>query len=83
MGSCLYRYVPSGGYYALIKFRCKQISRTLDTQDLPLVRRKLENLRRDLERTDPERAYRRLELQAERFLPTLSGTASTLKKARW
>jgi len=39
-------------------------------------------LRRDLELTDPELAHRTLELQAERFLPTLSGTPSTLKKAR-
>jgi len=83
IGPCLYRYAPSGVYYALIKFRGKQIRRTLDTQDLALARRKVRELPRDLELTDPERALRTLEPQAERFLPTLSGTASTLKKARW
>ena len=40
IGSCLYRYVPSGVYYGLIKFRGKQIRRTLETQDLALARRK-------------------------------------------
>ncbi len=82
IGSCLYRYVPSGVYYALIKFGGKQIRRTLETQDLALARRKVQDLRRDLELTDPELAHRTLESQAERFLPTLSGTPSTLKKAR-
>ena len=82
IGSCLYRYVPSGVYYALIKFRGKQIRRSLGTHDLALARRKVHDLRRDLELTDPELAHRTLESQAERFLPTLSGTPSTLKKAR-
>ena len=82
IGPCLYRYVPSGVYYALIKFRGKQIRRTLETKDLALARRKVQDLRRDLELTDPELAHRTLEAQAERFMPTLSGTPSTLKKAK-
>jgi hypothetical protein len=82
IGSCLYRYVPSGVYYALIKFRGKQIRRSLDTQDLAVARRKVQDMRRDLELTDPDLLHLTLESQAERFLPTLSGTPSTLKKAR-
>ena len=78
IGSCLYRYVPSGVYYALIKFRGKQIRRTLETKDLALARRNVLDLRRDLDLTDPELAHRTLEAQAERFLPTLSGTPSSL-----
>jgi integrase len=69
-------------YYALIKFRGKQIKRTLGTQDLPLARRKLQDLRRDLELTDPQLAHRTLESHAERFLPTVSGTPSTVSKAQ-
>jgi len=82
IGPCLYRYSPSGVYYGLIKSGGKQIRRSLDTNDLPLARRKLQNLRRDIELTDPELARRTLESQAERFLPTVPGTASTLYNVR-
>jgi integrase len=82
IGPCLYRYSPSGTYYGLIKSSGKQIRRTLDTDDLPLARRKLQDLRRDIELTDPELARRTLESQAERFLPTITGTPSTLYNVR-
>ena len=82
IGSGLYRYVPSGEYYGLIKSSGKQIRRKLDTDDLALARRKLKELRVDIERIDPELARRTLELQAERFLPTITGTPSTLYKPR-
>ena len=82
IGPCLYRYVPSGEYYGLIKIRGKQIRRSLGTRDLVLARRKVQELRRDLELTDPELAHRTLESQADRFLPTLSGGPSTLDKAK-
>jgi integrase len=83
IGPCLYRYAPSGVYYGLIKSWGKQIRRSLDTNDLPLARRKLQELRRDIELTDPELARRTLESQAERFSPTLTGTASTLYNVRY
>jgi cobalamin biosynthesis protein CobD/CbiB len=67
-------------YYALIKFRGKQIRRTLDTQDLSLARRKLQDLRRDLELTDPEMAHRTLESHAERFLPTVTGSPAPFSR---
>ncbi len=60
----------------------KQIRRGLDTDDLPLARRKLQDMRRDIELTDPELARRTLESQADRFLPTLTGTPSTLYNVR-
>jgi integrase len=83
IGPCLYRYAPSGVYYGLIKSSGKQIRRSLDTNDLPLARRKLQDMRRDIALTDPELARRTLELQAERFLPTVSGTESTLYNVRY
>jgi integrase len=55
----------------------------LDTTDLPLARRKLQEFRRDLELTDPELARRTLESQAERFLPTVAGSPSTLYNVRY
>jgi hypothetical protein len=82
VGPCLYRYTPSGNYYGLIKLRGKQIRRGLDTNDLPLARRKLQDLRRDLELVDPELARRSLPVQAERFLSTVTGTPSTLYNVR-
>ncbi len=78
VGPCLYRYAPSGIYYGLIKNAGKQIRRSLETDDLPLARRKLQDMRRDIALTDPELARRTLELQAERFLPTVSGSESTI-----
>src|SRR5471030_491847 len=83
VGPCLYRYAPSGTYYGLIKTGGKQIRRTLDTNDLPLARRKLQDLRRDIELTDPELARRTLESQAERFLPTVTRTPSPLYHVRY
>ena len=74
----MYRFVPSGTYYGLIKRSGKQIRLSLGTDDLPLARRKLQEMRRDVELTDPELARRTLESQADRFLPTVTGTSSTL-----
>jgi integrase len=82
VGPCLYRYAPSGTYYGLIKSGGKQIRRTLDTHDLTLARRKLGDLRKDIELTDPELARRTLESQAERFRPTVTGTPSTIYNVR-
>ena len=70
-----HRHAPSGTYYGLIKSGGKQIRRSLDTQDLRLARQKLQDLRRDIELTDPELARRTLESPAERFLPTVSGSS--------
>jgi integrase len=83
VGPCLYRYAPSGVYYGLIKNAGKQIRRSLETDDLPLARRKLQEMRRDIALTDPELARRTLELQAERFLPTVSGSASTIYNVKY
>jgi hypothetical protein len=52
VGERLYRYSPSGGYYALLKIRGKQIKRCLETDSLPEARRKLRTLRNDLAVTD-------------------------------
>jgi hypothetical protein len=48
----LYRYAPSGTYYGLIRSGGKQIRRSLDINDLPLARRKLQELRRGIALTD-------------------------------
>ena len=85
IGSCLYRYVPSGAYYGLIKFRGKQIRRTLETLDLPPRPPEIAGLRRDIELTDPELAHRTLESQAQRFPVHRQGTRRSLpcRKTHW
>lgn len=81
VGPCLYRY-KSQGYYALLKHRGKQIRRCLGTTDLPFARRKLVQLRADLEAIDPEQSARTLESHMGRFAATLSGAPSSVYGAR-
>lgn len=81
IGACLYRY-KNGTYYALLKHRGKQIRRSLDTTDIATARRKLPDLRRDLEIADPYLAQRTLEAHKARFFETLTGAKSTLYNIR-
>ena len=78
---CLYRY-KNGIYYALLKHRGKQIRRSLETDDLKLARRKLSDLRIDLEVTDPDLARRTLDTHQGKFFETLSGAKSTVYNVR-
>jgi integrase len=48
----LYRYDPSGQYFARVRFHGKLYRRKLDTDDLALAKRKLRDFKSDLERTD-------------------------------
>ena len=50
--SGLYRYEPSGMYFARLRFRSTLVRRKLDTTDFAIAKRKLSDFRRDLERTD-------------------------------
>ena len=77
IGPCLYRY-REGAYYGLVKHRGKQIRHSLETDDLALARRKLKDWRNDLELTDHTLADRTLEVNAEKFLPTVKGSAASL-----
>ncbi len=81
IGPCLYRY-KNGRYYALVKQHGKQIRRVLEARDIPQARRELNDLRRDLELTDPKVVSRTLQNHAGSFLQTLSGAASTLESIR-
>lgn len=73
---CLYRY-REGKYYALLKHKGKQIRCSLETNDLPLARRKLLEKKKDLETTDPTLATRTLKDHAARFLKTITGGVTT------
>jgi len=54
VGECLYRHVPSGGYYALVKRGGKQIRRSLKTQDRQLAQRRLADFRDKVVRLTPD-----------------------------
>jgi integrase len=50
--ACLYRYNPTGQYFARVRFGGKLHRQKLGTNDYQLARRKLADFRRDLGRTD-------------------------------
>src|SRR5437868_4784416 len=78
----LYRYNPSGQYFARVRFRGKLYRRKLDTDDLTLARRKLRTFREDLERTDATRGNTSFAAVLEEYEGTLTGADSTLKDKR-
>ncbi len=80
IGPCHYRY-RSRGYYALVKQQGKQIRRSLDTEDLALARRRLADLRRDIEQTDPTLATRTIKAHGDLFLATLTKATWFLKQS--
>src|SRR2546423_5261698 len=50
--ACLYRYKPTGQYFARVRFGGKLHRKKLNATDYQLARRKLANFKRDLEPTD-------------------------------
>lgn len=80
VGPCLYRY-RSKNYYALIRFKGKQIRHCLETDDLELARRRLAKFKTDLEKTNPTESRRTIHQQSEVFLKGLTGESSTMDNA--
>lgn len=56
VGECLYRLASTGGYYARVWIRSKEIRRSLKTKDHQLAKRRLADLRRELEKLDSDAA---------------------------
>ena len=80
IGPCLYRY-RKANYYALVRFKGKQIRQSLDTDDLEMARRKLKKFRSDLETTKPSESRRTIAMQSEIFLAGLVGEPTTKDNA--
>jgi integrase len=74
----LYRYNPSGTYHARVRFRGKLYRRKLDTDDLPLAKRKLRDFKNDLERTDHAKGNTSFARVLDDYAETLQGAESTL-----
>ncbi len=74
-GENLRRLKTSGVYYAFVKRHGKQISRSLETTDKPLAKRRLADFLRDVERLAPDEAANlTFEQVAARWLETTRHT---------
>jgi integrase len=79
----LYRYNPSGQYFARVRFKGKLYRRRLGTDDLEHARRKLREFKNDLGRTDVTKGNTSFSKVLDDYAATLTGAESTLydKKA--
>jgi integrase len=79
----LYRYNPSGQYFARVRFKGKLYRRRLGTDDLEYGRRKLREFKNDLGRTDVTKGNTSFAKVLNDYAATLTGAQSTLndKKA--
>jgi len=75
----LYRYEPSGQFFARVRFHGKLYRRKLDTADLAVAKRKLRSFRDDLERTDASKGNTSFGKVLDDYAATLSGAPSTVK----
>src|SRR5258708_32151159 len=78
----LYRYNPSGQFFARVRFKGKLYRRRLGTDDLAYAKRKLREFRNDLGRTDVTKGNVCLSAALEAYATTLAGAQSELKKKR-
>jgi integrase len=83
VGECLYRNPSSRQYYALVKFRGKQIKRSLRTEELPEARRKLRDFRNDQAKIDPLAGKMTVNGLCDRQLETIKNQApKTVQRKR-
>jgi integrase len=78
----LYRYNPSGQYFARVRFSGKLYRRKLETDDLELAKRKLRSFKDDLGRTDASKGNTSFGKVLDDYAATLTGADSTLEKKR-
>jgi integrase len=78
----LYRYNPSGQYFARVRFHGKLYRKKLDTDDLALAKRKLRTFKDDLERTDATKGNTSFAKVLDDYAETLQGAESTLENKR-
>ena len=70
MAECLYRYVPSGQYFALVKVGGKQRRVNLQTSDLATAKRNRDDEREKLQKINQDTIKRTLSEQVKSFLET-------------
>jgi len=72
VGECLYRYRPTGGYYARVKKSGKEIRQSLRTRDRAVAKSNLKELHRKFDRVDPSAGKVTLAQLCDRYLRTVS-----------
>jgi hypothetical protein len=75
----LYRYNPSGQYFARVRKGGKLYRQKLGTDDLAYAKRKLDDFKRDLDRTDHTKGVTSFSAVLDRYEATLKGAPSTLR----
>jgi integrase len=78
----LYRYNPSGQFFARVRFQGKLYRKKLDTDDLTLAKRKLRGFKDDLERTDATKGNTSFASVLDDYVATLNGAKTTLENKR-
>src|SRR5437016_3701128 len=78
----LYRYNPSGQFFARVRFHGKLYRKKLDTGDLTLAKRKLRGFKDDLERTDATKGNTSFAKVLDDYAATLTGAKITLENKR-
>lgn len=78
----LYRYDPSGQYFARVRFRGKLYRRKLGTNDLDLAKRKLRAFKDDLGRTDASKGNTSFAAVLDAYAATLTGADKTIEDKR-
>ena len=71
VGECLYRYRPTGAYYARVKTGGKEIRRSLKTKDRQVAKSNLSDLRAELGQVDLSIGRMSLAKLCERYLRTI------------
>jgi len=78
----LYRYNPSGQFFARVRFHGKLYRRKLETGDLAVAKRKLRKFKDDLERTDATKGNTSFAKVLDDYAETLTGAKTTLENKR-
>jgi integrase len=71
VGECLYRYVPTGGYYARIKSSGKEIRQSLNTTDRAKANRELRKLKEEQSQIDRSKGKLTLAELCDQYLKTV------------
>jgi integrase len=77
---CLYRYDPTGQYFARVRFGGRLYRRALGTTDYQLARRKLSAFRNDLGRTDGRSGNTSFGAVLDKYTQTIGGLSASSKK---
>ena len=76
VGECLYRYLPTGKYYARFEANGREVRRSLGTTDRALAKRKLADLQRTMARTTAGGDKLTLAALCDRYLETTRNQAA-------